>query len=202
MKLFQILIIPFCCLIVSSASAQSAWSIFRGNQQLSGTTSANIPEKPKLLFSFQTGDDIKASPVVSGQTIYCGSTYGSMYAVGFDGKLKWKFESGNAIEAPALLLSGSVVFGTLDGLFFRLDEKTGKQIWKYKTDNQIMGSAKVKIHIPLSIKEQNSIVQILTDMDNEITQLEADQNKYKHIKAGMMQQLLTGKIRLVNCTKS
>ena len=29
----------------------------------------------------------------------------------------------------------------MDGWFFRLDAKTGKQIWKYKTDNQIVGSA-------------------------------------------------------------
>ncbi|KKQ60432.1 MAG: Cell surface protein/ lipoprotein, partial [Parcubacteria group bacterium GW2011_GWE2_38_18] len=82
-------------------SAQSSWPIFRGNQQLSGAISASLPEKPKLLSSFQTGDDIKASPVISGQTIFCGSTDGTMYAIGFDGKLKWKFDSGNAIEAPA-----------------------------------------------------------------------------------------------------
>ncbi|MBW8330812.1 MAG: PQQ-like beta-propeller repeat protein, partial [Prolixibacteraceae bacterium] len=119
-------------LLLGFLSAQSSWSVFRGNQQLSGSTSATIPEKPKLLSSFQTGDDIKASPVISGQTIFCGSTDGTMYAIGFDGKLKWKFDSGNAIEAPALLLEGSVVFGSLDGMFFRLDEKTGKQIWKYK----------------------------------------------------------------------
>jgi len=118
MKLFQILIIPFCCLIVGSAVAQSSWSIFRGNHQFTGTTSASIPDKPKLLFSFQTGDDIKASPVVSGQTIFCGSTDGSMYAVGFDGKLKWKFVSGNAIEAPALLLNGSVVCVVLIFVYF------------------------------------------------------------------------------------
>jgi len=35
-------------------------------------------------------------------------------------------------------------------------------------------------------------------MDNEISQLEADRNKYEQIKAGMMQQLLTGKIRLIS----
>jgi outer membrane protein assembly factor BamB len=69
-----------------------------------------------LLFSFQTGDDIKASPVATDQAIFCGSTDGFMYAIGFDGKLKWKFEAGNGIEAPALLLNGSVVFGTLEGL--------------------------------------------------------------------------------------
>ena len=138
MKFFQIFI--FCSFFVLKTSAQS-WTIFRGNQQLTGATSASIPDKPKLLASYQTGDDIKASPVVDGQTIFCGSTDGTMYALGFDGKLKWKFVSGNSIEAPALVMDGSVLFGQLDGLFYRLDEKTGKQIWKYKTDNQIMGSA-------------------------------------------------------------
>lgn len=126
---------------ITAVNGQQSWSIFRGNQQLTGFTSQVVPESPHLLFSFPTGDDIKASPVVSGQTIYCGSTDGNMYAIGFDGKMKWKFASGNSIEAPALLIENSVVFGTLDGWFFRLDEKSGKQIWKYKTDNQIMGSA-------------------------------------------------------------
>lgn len=55
----------------------------------------------------------------------------------------------------------------------------------------------VKIRLPLSFAEQISIAQILTDMDNEIEKLQADRNKYKQIKAGMMQQLLTGKIRLM-----
>ena len=133
-------IVIFNALTISGSMAQS-WAIFRGNQQLTGATPATVPEKPKLLSSFQTGDDIKSSPVVDGQTIFCGSTDGTMYAVGFDGKLKWKFVSGNSIEAPALVIDGSVLFGQLDGLFYRLDEKTGEEIWKYKTDNQIMGSA-------------------------------------------------------------
>ena len=34
-------------------------------------------------------------------------------------------------------------------------------------------------------------------MDNEITALEANKAKYEKIKQGMMQQLLTGKIRLI-----
>jgi len=138
---FNLIFFALFLITIWSSTAQSSWTIFRGNQQLSGTTSANLPEKPKLLCSFQTGDDIKTSPIVDDQTIYCGSTDGSMYAVGFDGKQKWKFVSGNAIEAPALFLDGSVVFGTLDGMFFKLNAKTGKQIWKYKSDNQIEGSA-------------------------------------------------------------
>ena len=56
--------------------------------------------------------------------------------------------------------------------------------------------AKIKISTP-SIKEQNQIVSILSDMDNEIEALEQKLAKTRQIKQGMMQQLLTGKIRLV-----
>jgi len=46
--------------------------------------------------------------------------------------------------------------------------------------------------------EQYAIGQILSDMDAEITVLEQRLEKTKAIKQGMMQQLLTGRIRLVD----
>ena len=54
------------------------------------------------------------------------------------------------------------------------------------------------IYIPKSIAEQQAIAAILTKMDDEITALEATKTKYEAIKQGMMQQLLTGKIRLIS----
>lgn len=50
---------------------------------------------------------------------------------------------------------------------------------------------------PKSIDEQTRIATILSDMDNEIEMLENKLAKYKKIKQGMMQELLTGKTRLV-----
>jgi len=47
------------------------------------------------------------------------------------------------------------------------------------------------------IKEQTRIATILSDMDSEIATLETQLEKYRNIKLGMMQNLLTGKIRLV-----
>lgn len=55
----------------------------------------------------------------------------------------------------------------------------------------------VKRRIPKSKKEQESISEILEEMDIEIEALEAKYMKYKAIKQGMMSELLTGKIRLV-----
>lgn len=56
---------------------------------------------------------------------------------------------------------------------------------------------KVTISVPIEKKEQTAIAQILTDMDAEITVLEQQRDKYKAVKQGMMQELLTGKTRLI-----
>lgn len=56
---------------------------------------------------------------------------------------------------------------------------------------------KVVLYFPPSISEQTAIANILSDCDSEIVALEEKRDKYKEIKQGMMQQLLTGKIRLI-----
>ena len=54
----------------------------------------------------------------------------------------------------------------------------------------------IGIKIPLK-SEQTRIAQILSDMDAEIEAFEKKLEKYKMIKQGMMQNLLTGRIRLI-----
>ena len=57
--------------------------------------------------------------------------------------------------------------------------------------------ADMELQIPSSLAEQHAIATILSDMDAEIAELEAKRDKYKKVRQGMMQQLLTGKIRLI-----
>ena len=57
--------------------------------------------------------------------------------------------------------------------------------------------AAVKLFYPPSKTEQTAIANVLSDMDTEISALETKLAKYRTLKTGMMQQLLTGKIRLV-----
>ncbi len=65
----------------------------------------------------------------------------------------------------------------------------------------VMGLSLAELRqIPLSkppIEEQTAIANILSDMDAEIAALEAKLAKARQLKRGMMQNLLTGKIRLV-----
>lgn len=55
----------------------------------------------------------------------------------------------------------------------------------------------IEFYYTESLEEQDAIVQILSDMDMEIEQLQEKLNKYQKIKQGMMDELLTGKTRLI-----
>jgi len=57
--------------------------------------------------------------------------------------------------------------------------------------------SKFEFLLPPTIEEQKTIACILTEMDEEIKKIEEKYEKYKLIKQGMMEQLLTGKIRLI-----
>ena len=53
------------------------------------------------------------------------------------------------------------------------------------------------IMFPISLVEQHTIATIFKNIDKELVTLKAKKVKFENIKQGMMQQLLTGKIRLV-----
>jgi len=61
-------------------------------------------------------------------------------------------------------------------------------------DETILGYEKV---LPSDPREQTAIARVLSDMDAELTALEARRDKTLALKQGMMQALLTGRIRLV-----
>jgi type I restriction enzyme S subunit len=57
--------------------------------------------------------------------------------------------------------------------------------------------SKYKIALPPTFSEQKDIANILSDMEDEIASLNRELAKFQNIKQGMMQELLTGMIRLV-----
>lgn len=56
---------------------------------------------------------------------------------------------------------------------------------------------KFELYVPPTKEEQEAIAGILFDMDSEIYKLEDKLSKIQKIKQGMMEELLTGKVRLV-----
>lgn len=102
--------------------------------------------------------------------------------------LPYKSSKVNLILLRNILLTNKVVND-----FVNMSTGTSNSQKRVKPSNVLS----YKINIPLDINEQKAIANMLTSMDNEITVLEAKRDKYIKTKQGMMQQLLTGRIRLV-----
>lgn len=111
-------------------------------------------------------------------------------------------------DLPLVMNTSVIRFKPLKNLdYYLLLILLKSDIFKDQIDLLITGGAqpnfgpahlpKVFFTLPESIEEQRAIAQILSDMDLEIEQLEAKKDKYKQVKQGMMQELLTGKTRLV-----
>ena len=85
--------------------------------------------------------------------------------------------------------------------YFILKTETQETLLSFQTGSALkqlpVGKLKeLQIIYPKS-DEQTRIATVLSDMDAEIKALETKLEKYKKVKLGMMQNLLTGKIRLV-----
>lgn len=105
-------------------------------------------------------------------------------------------------------IGGAVAVGkffnpdVLDWVMYYLQSEAGqnlmlKDVKAGSHQNLILDDIR-KMRIPMpKIEEQKAIAQILSDMDLEIEVLEVKKAKYQGIKQGMMQELLTGKTRLV-----
>lgn len=76
-----------------------------------------------------------------------------------------------------------------------------QQFLFYAVGTKVSGISKTnipKLTLPLpSIPEQTAIAAVLSDMDADLAALEQQRDKTRALKQGMMQELLTGRIRLV-----
>lgn len=122
--------------------------------------------------------------------------------------LKYAFVQEQA-ETIVILSSIAIVkplFNCVDSFFlaqyFRQQNFVEQVITNYKSGTGVprivlKGFKQIELFIPESVAEQATIAKILVDMDKEIAGLEKKLGKYRQVKQGMMQQLLTGKIRLM-----
>jgi type I restriction enzyme S subunit len=90
----------------------------------------------------------------------------------------------------------------VDYIYFYLNnEKIQKYILTISVQGaqanlSLLNISELDIPFP-DLEEQTRIASVLTDMDAELSALEQKLEKYKKVKLGMMQELLTGKTRLI-----
>lgn len=113
------------------------------------------------------------------------------------------------LKRPATLNSGVFLVKpitdvyTAHFMFYVLESSVFKnflqQLSAGSTINHLYQKDLVKfdLYVPPTKEEQEAIAGILFDMDSDIYKLEEKLSKYQKIKQGMMEELLTGKVRLM-----
>jgi outer membrane protein assembly factor BamB len=111
---------------------------FRGNAQHTGVYSAaGITGFSGLKWKFHTNGMVIGSAAVSGESVYVGSTDGSMYAVDAEsGKQKWKFDVKSRVVSSPAVSDGAVYFTAYDGNVYAVGTADGQLRWKFKTDGE------------------------------------------------------------------
>jgi len=144
------------------------------------------------MFKYEESPEIK---VYSGDIIFCKTA-----SIGKCAIVKELNEK--ATINPQFVVMKNFVCSNVF-LYYKLVEREFQERVKEITGGSTiptMSQEKLKEQVLLmpTLSEQTVIAAILSDMDKEIEILEAKRTKYEQVKQGMMQQLLTGKIRLID----
>lgn len=150
----------------------------------------------------------KDYPVYSSQTSNNG-IMGYIDTYDFEGEyLTWTTDGVNAGKVFYRFgkFNCTNVCGTLkikkhDAKFISLvlDQVTKNYVSTNLANPKLMNDVmkQIKLKVPLDIEEQKAIATILSDIDQEIESLKQKLEKTKAIKEAMMDELLTGKTRLI-----
>jgi outer membrane protein assembly factor BamB len=126
----------------SPVFAQEA--MFRGNAEHTGVYSGSaVTQPPEVKWKFHTGGQVFSSPVLSGGTLYVGSSDHFMYALdAANGAAKWKFKTESRITSSPAVLGGVVFFESYDENFYAVNAADGTLKWKFATGGERRFAAK------------------------------------------------------------
>ena len=118
------------------------WASFRGNPQLTGVSNSELPENPRLLWTFQAADMIESTAAVVDGTVYVGALDGFLYAIDAQtGKKRWTYQTSGSTKASPSVDNGIIYFGDSEGVFHAVDISTQQMKWQFKTEGEIISSA-------------------------------------------------------------
>ncbi|MEX2426272.1 MAG: serine/threonine-protein kinase [Thermomicrobiaceae bacterium] len=103
-----------------------------------------LPVRDRVLWSIQTGDEVRASALIHNRRAYIGSYDGVVYAIGHeDGAIAWRFRCQRGIAARPVALDDGIVIGSEDQSLYRLRMANGRMEWSFRAAMPIRSSAAV-----------------------------------------------------------
>ena len=131
------------------ASGDTTWNTYKNDNQRTGFSSSSSPTTNHVLWEYETGGEVKSSPVVDNETVFVSAGDCTLYAIDlFSGNLKWKFTHDgtycSASHSSPAAFDGKVIYSTTYNGIFCIDQTTGEQIWHYETTDSVDSSPLVR----------------------------------------------------------
>jgi outer membrane protein assembly factor BamB len=96
----------------------------------------DLPSGPAPRWTAALGAPIWAAPATRDGLAYVGTGGGVFHAVSLaDGKIVWTFPAGKPIHGEALATDDALFFVCDIGFLFKLDRKTGAEVWRYDLED-------------------------------------------------------------------
>ena len=128
------------CAEIVSQEGSLDWTLFRGNEQLSGYTRTALPENPTLQWSFLAKSRTVSSPVVLNGVTYWCDRKGKVYGVDLSGEQVFSYDLKTMVEATPMIRDSVLYIGTIEGQMVALSLTKQDVLWNFETLGQISAS--------------------------------------------------------------
>ena len=119
------------------------WLLFRGDASLSGYTSTQLPDSPKLLWTYKSDSRTASSPIICGGIIYWSDKRGRVYGIDYQGKHCFDYDFKTAVEATPMIYDSVLYIGRIDGFLTALSLTKKDTLWNFETMGQISASPNI-----------------------------------------------------------
>lgn len=98
--------------------------------------------RERVLWSVQTGDEVRGSGSVANSRVYIGSYDGYLYTLAIkDGSIIWRFRTQRGVTTRPLVVGETLVLGSEDQHVYGLKESNGRMNWSFRAAMAIRSSA-------------------------------------------------------------
>jgi outer membrane protein assembly factor BamB/predicted phosphohydrolase len=95
----------------------------------------------KIVWQFQTGGKVYATPAIADNKVVGASTDNNIYCLDLKtGEKRWRFTTGKSIVASPVVHKNSVYIGSSEGVFRSIDLKSGELAWEFTDVNNFVES--------------------------------------------------------------
>jgi outer membrane protein assembly factor BamB len=122
------------------AQEEPEWASFHGASTLDGVADTALPDAPARLWEFKAGQPIETPPVCGDGKIYVATAKNTLFALDWNGRQVWAASIHDSFTSPPFYADKAVFAGTAGGFLCAFDAATGREKWRYKVGDAVMGT--------------------------------------------------------------